>query len=440
MAIFPSLSVFRHQAYRNYWAMRQMMTIGRQIRAVAIGWQVYDLSRVERSVEESALMLGLVGLVQFLPVLLLSLVGGQAADRFDRKRIIAWCNVAALGANILLIVSAFLPAKAALPVIFLAAGALGGVNAFFPAAANALYPSLVPRSDLSKAIGWNSLGFQSSAIIGPAIGGFLYVFGASAVYGASAGLSLAALALILITQTPKQAPVIGADGVKMVLEGLIFVGRNKTIFGAILLDLVVVFFGGATALLPIFARDILHVGAEGLGLLRAAPAAGAAVVAFWLAAKPLSRRAGPMMLWSVGIYGAATAAFGASTAFWASMAALAISGGADMISVYVRQSLIQFATPDEMRGRVSAVSFIFISASNELGEFESGVAARFLGPVGAALLGGGVAVMAALSWTRLFPDLSRADHLGETAEIMTQAPERIAPRSASKTLGASTDN
>jgi MFS family permease len=428
----PSLSVFRHRAYRNYWIMRQLMTAGRQIRAVAIGWQVYDLARIDRSVEESAFLLGLVGLVQFLPVLLLSLVGGQAADRFDRKRIILVCNAVGFAANVLLIASAFLEPGLALPLVFVAAAVLGGVNAFFPAAGNALYPSLVPRSELAEAIAWNSLGFQGSAIAGPALGGFLYAGGGHVVYSISASMSVLAFAVMFVTPTPKQAPTPGANGFKMALEGLKFVRDNKTILGAILLDLIVVFFAGATALLPVFARDVLHVGAEGLGLLRAAPAAGAAVVAFWLATRPLQRKVGRTMLVAIVVYGAATLLFASSTAFWLSMAALAVTGAADMISVYVRQALIQFATPDAMRGRVSSVSFIFISASNELGEFESGVAARFLGPVGAVLLGGVIAIATALAWFKLFPSLAKADRLDETPDLLVQNPERIAPREAAK--------
>lgn len=411
MAHAPSLHVFRHGAYRNYWTMRQMMTLGRQMRAVAIGWQVYDLARLDRSVEEASFLLGMVGLVQFLPVLIFSLFGGQAADRFDRKRIILLCNAAAFTANLLLLGTTILPPNFALPLVFTAAAVLGGVNAFFPAAGNALYPSLVPRAELAQAIGWNNLGFQASAIIGPSIGGLLYAAGDQIVYAVSMLMSVLAFVVIFVTQTPRQTPVVGADAVKMAAEGLSFVWNRKTIFGAILLDLVVVFFGGATALLPVFARDILHVGASGLGMLRAAPAAGAAVIAFYLAARPLSRRLGPVMLTATFIFGAATLVFAWSKLFWVSLVALAVAGAADMFSVYVRQSLIQFLTPDGMRGRVSAISSIFISASNELGEFESGVAARFLGPVGAAALGGGLAVTMALSWTRLFPALAGADRL-----------------------------
>lgn len=428
MALAPSFAVFRHSAYLRYWIMRQLLSGGRQMLAVAIGWQVYDLARLTRSIEESAFLLGLVGLVQFLPVLLLSLVGGQAADRFDRKSILIVSNLVRLAAILGLLVTAGMPANIALPAIFVVAAVFGGVNAFTPAASNSLYPTLVPRAELHQAIAWNSLGYQGAAILGPALGGVLYIWGPQAVYGTAAAMTVAAIVSIATAHTPKRAPVAGARGLAMVLEGLRYVRDNKTVFGAISLDLIVVLFGGVTALLPVFARDILHVGSEGLGALRAAPALGAAIVAAALAARPLSRQVGPWMLGAIGVYGAAMLVFAWSPLFWLSMVALAVTGAADMISVYVRQSLIQFATPDEMRGRVSSVSFIFISASNELGEFESGVAARILGPVGAVLLGGAVAIATALAWTRLFPQLARVDCFEDTALPAPAAPEAAAAK------------
>ena len=383
--------------------------------AVAIGWQVYDLARETRSIEESAFLLGIVGLVQFLPVLLLSLVGGQAADRFDRKLILMISNLVRLAAIVALIAASALPTPIALPSIFAAAALMGCVNAFTPAASNALYPRLVPREELTQAIAWNSLGFQTAAILGPAFGGFLYIGGPQTVYASAAAITLIALFNFIIARTPKHEPNPQARSLAMIFEGLRYVRDNKIVLGAISLDLVVVFFGGVTALLPVFARDILHVGAEGLGFLRAAPALGAGLVAFFLATRPLTRRVGIWMLGAVAIYGAAMLGFAFSTLFWVSMVMLAITGAADMISVFVRQSLIQLATPDAMRGRVASVSFIFISGSNELGEFESGVAARFLGPVGAVLLGGTVAIITAAAWFRLFPALGRADKFEDAA-------------------------
>lgn len=427
MTIAPSLRVFRHRAYAHYWVMRQLLSGSRQMQAVAIGWQVYDLARLTRPVEEAALILGMVGLAQFLPVLLLSLVGGQAADRFDRRMILIVSNAGRVLAGLVLVASVFMPASLALPTVFAMSVVMGAVNAFAPAASNALYPTLVPREELANAIAWNSLGYQVSAVVGPAIGGLLYVLGGEIVYGFSTLMVVGAIAAIATAKTPRQAPVANARGLAMTLEGLRYVRDNKIVLGAIMLDLIVVFFGGATALLPVFARDILQVGAGGLGLLRAAPAFGAAIVAFWLAVRPLDRKVGAWMLWSIVIYGLATLAFAVSEFFWLSMAMLAITGAADMISVYVRQALIQFATPDAMRGRVASVSFIFISASNELGEFESGVAARFLGPVGAVLLGGSVAIVTALAWFRVFPQMASADRFEEPA-ILASEPERLEPR------------
>jgi MFS family permease len=384
---------------------------------VAIGWQVYDLARdpvedggMGLAINEAAFMLGLVGLAQFIPVLLLSLVGGQAADRLNRKMILVISNMVRLLATVGLLTTLILPAQQALMLIFGVAFLLGTVNAFTPAAANALYPQLVPRSDLPTAIAFNSLGFQTAKITGPAIGGLLLAFGGlNLVYSVAFGLILFGIVAIATAKTPPHEKVTNTNARAMVLEGLRYIGRNKIVLGAISLDLFVVFFGGLVALLPVFARDILKVGETGLGFLAAAPAIGAVTVAFLLARRPLTRRVGPWMFWAVGVFGAATLVFGFSTVFWLSFAALVVTGAADEISVYVRASLIQLATPDEMKGRVTSVSFIFISASNELGDFQSGVAARILGPVGAVLFGGVVAIGVGLLWLRLFPDLAKAD-------------------------------
>ena len=423
MSLIPSLSIFRHSGYRHYWIGRQLVSGQRQMVAVAIGWQIYDLARETRSIEESAFLLGLVGLAQFLPVLLLSLVGGQAADRIDRKLILLVSNLVRLGVLGGLIASSYAPSAIAIPSIFAAATAMGCVNAFTPAASNSLYPRLVPRSDLPLAIAWNSLGYQTAAIVGPAAGGFLYVGGPQTVYGTGAVMAVIALFCFWRMQTPTHEPNKNARSLSMIIEGLRYVRDNKVVLGAISLDLVVVFFGGVTALLPVFARDILHVGPTELGWLRAAPAFGAVIVAAFFAARPLTRHVGTWMLIAIAIYGVALLGFAVSTVFWLSMAALAITGAADMVSVFVRQSLIQLATPDAMRGRVSSVSFIFISGSNELGEFESGVAARFLGPVGAVLLGGAVAIAAALSWRSLFPEMARADRFEDAAIADPTAPQ-----------------
>jgi len=417
MAIAPSLQIFRYRAYLQYWLMRVSVAAARQMQFVAIGWQVYDLARdpiedggMGLAINEAAFMLGLVGLAQFIPVLLLSLVGGQAADRLNRKMILVISNMVRLLATVGLLTTLILPAQQALMLIFGVAFLLGTVNAFTPAAANALYPQLVPRSDLPTAIAFNSLGFQTAKITGPAIGGLLLAFGGlNLVYSVAFGLILFGIVSIATAKTPAHEKVANTNARAMVLEGLRYIGRNKIVLGAISLDLFVVFFGGLVALLPVFARDILKVGETGLGFLAAAPAIGAVTVAFLLARRPLTRRVGPWMFWAVGVFGAATLVFGFSTIFWLSFAALVVTGAADEISVYVRASLIQLATPDEMKGRVTSVSFIFISASNELGDFQSGVAARILGPVGAVLFGGVVAIGVGLLWLRLFPELAKAD-------------------------------
>lgn len=422
MARVPSLKIFRHQGYRHYWFARQMISAERQMVAVAMGWQIYDLARETRSIEESAFLIGMIGLAQFAPVFLLSLIGGQAADRFDRKLILIVSNIIRCFIIGGLIAASFLPTALAIPSIFVAAGLMGCVNAFTPAAANALYPKLVPRDELPTAIAWNSLGFQTAAIFGPAIGGFLYIGGPHVVYATAAGISALAVLSFITMQAPAHEPLKNVRGLSMMIDGLRYVRDNKIVLGAISLDLIVVFFGGVTALLPVFARDILHVGTEGLGMLRGAPALGAAIVAFVLAVRPMGQKVGFWMLAAIVVYGAAMLGFAVSKLFWLSLLMLAITGAADMISMYVRASLIQLATPDGMRGRVSSVSFIFIAASNELGEFESGVAARFLGPVGAVLLGGTVAIASAFAWIGLFPKLARADRFEDAAVEDSAAP------------------
>ncbi|MCR9195457.1 MAG: MFS transporter [Hyphomonas sp.] len=424
MAIIPSLQIFRYRAYLQYWLMRVSLSAARQMQFVAIGWQVYDLGRdpVEQGglglgINEAAFLLGVVGLVQFIPVLLLSLVGGQAADRLNRKLILVVANTFRLFATAGLLVSLTLPADEAMRLIFAVAFLIGAVNAFTPAAASALYPQLVPRADLPTAIAFNSLGIQTARVTGPAMGGLLLAFGGlSLVYWVVFGLVTFGILSIGTARTPPHEKLDNAKGLSMVVKGLSYIGRNRIVLGAISLDLFVVFFGGLVALLPVFARDILKVGEAGLGFLAAAPAIGAVTVAFLLARRPLARRVGSWMFWAVGVYGAATLVFGFSTVFWLSFVALIVVGAADEISVFVRASLIQLATPDEMKGRVSAVSFIFISASNELGDFQSGIAARILGPVGAVLFGGAVAIGVCLLWRRLFPELAQADRFDGVEE------------------------
>ncbi|MDX2276830.1 MAG: MFS transporter [Hyphomonadaceae bacterium] len=410
MRRLPSFAIFRHAALTRFMATRLCVVLGMQMQLTAMGWQVYDAARNHgQDIAEAALLLGLIGLAQFIPLLLLSLLGGQAADRYNRKGIILICLASKLVVAAILALGAQLGPAGVIPIIFSAAILTGAFNAFLPAAQSSLLPMLVPREELPQAIAWNSLIFQTGVIVGPALGGLLYGVGAFAPYAGSALLFVLSLLLLWSVRAPKQAPVEDARTLGMIAEGLRFVWSNKIVLGAISLDLVVVLLAGAVALLPVFARDILHAGPSELGVLRSAMGVGAAIVAVWLAIAPLRRNVGRWMYGATILFGLATIVFGLSQNLWLTAGALAVAGAADMISVFVRHSLIQLATPDAMRGRVGAVSFVFISASNELGDFEAGLTARLLGPVYAVTLGGALAVAASLGWMRLFPDLIRAD-------------------------------
>lgn len=385
------------------------------MQAVAIAWHVYEIARKTQSVEKSAFLLGLIGLAQFLPLLVFSMIGGQTADKKDRKSIImTFLGVEVLLSGILL-VSIYSQQNIALFLIFSVAIGFGLVRAFLPSAMTALGPNLVPPEELPNAIAWNSLGFQFATILGPAIGGLVYALGAQYVYLSCLLLQALAFFIITITSTPKQ--IVKHENPSpffLIKEGLKFVAKNKIVLGAISLDLAVVLLAGAVALLPVFAKDILHVGPTEMGLMRASPGIGAAIIALTLAINPLRRRVGMAMFAAVIVFGASIVGFGLSRNFWLSVFFLALSGAADMISVFVRQSLVQIATPDEMRGRVAAVSMIFISASNELGEFETGVMARILGPVKAVVFGGIGAIITAFIWMGLFEPLRRADGFEST--------------------------
>lgn len=421
----PSLEIFRHRAYAQYWAARWFGTFAVQMQVTAMGWQIYDEARAHgQSIAEAAFLLGLVGLAQFLPLLVLSLFGGQAADRYNRRLILVACfGSKALIALGLAVASQF-GADVVIPAIFAAAIVTGATNAFMPPAATALLPMLLPREELPQGIAWSSLAFQSSLIIGPAVGGVIYAFGPVVPYTATLVLLLVAAVLMLTLKAPKQNEVRDARTIGMIIEGLRFVWANKIVLGAISLDLVVVLLAGAIALLPVFARDILHAGPSELGILRSAMGVGAATVALWLALKPLRARVGFWMFGATIVFGIATIVFGLSQWMWLTTLALAVAGGVDMISVYVRQTLIQLNTPDEMRGRVGAVSFVFISASNELGDFEAGLMARIFGPVLAVALGGAAAVVASVGWIRLFPELAKADGF-EPAALPPEAQSAV---------------
>ncbi len=408
--LVPDPRIFRNRDFALYWTSRFAMTLAAMAEAVTIGWQVYAVARVDHSVPHSAFLVGMVGLVQFVPYFALTLFAGQVADRYERKRIILICLAVQLLCDLALVALALQP-HSPLIAVFAVAAAFGGVRAFSSPAFSAMTPMLVDRSVLPRAIAWSSLSWQTGSIIGPVIAGALVAIHPAAAYAAAAGLyAIAALAVALIrtNTTPERQ---SGSALAMIREGLAYVWTNRIVFGAISLDLAAVLLGGATALLPVFARDILHVGASGFGILRAGPAIGAAIVAVWLAQKPIHRRAGLWMLGGVALFGVATLGFALSRYLWLSVVMLALLGAGDMVSVYVRQSLVQIVTPDHMRGRVSAVSGVFIGASNELGEFETGIVARLLGPIGAAIFGGVGSLVVVGLWARLFPTLRKADHL-----------------------------
>ncbi len=392
-----SSDLFRHRPFLLYFSGRLFSNFSRQIVAVAVGWQVYALTN-------SAFHLGMVGLVQFLPALLLTFHGGHVADRHERKRIVQLCQWAeALAAGFL----AWLSFTGSISVfdIYIASAVFGAAAAYERPAGAAMLPGLVPTTLLQQATAMSAGSLQIATIGGPALGGFLFAYSAGATYAVIAafwllgGVFNGALPA-LRTESSNEPPTW-----RTLFAGARFVRSNPTVLGTISLDLFAVLLGGATALLPIFAKDILHTDAWGLGLLRAAPAVGALVTTYFLARRPLERRVGIRMFQAVIVFGLATIAFGLSHNVWLTLAALLTMGAADQVSVVIRLSLVQLATPDDMRGRVSAINFLFVNASNQLGEFESGLTASWWGAVPATIVGGVGCVVIALLWMRLFPDL-----------------------------------
>lgn len=391
--------------FARYAFGRLAGTLAWQMLNVVVGFQVWKLTR-------DPLDLGFIGLAHFLPFFALVLPGGQVADRFDRRIIIACAYTAELtGAAILLWFT--LSGSSNVLIVFGAVVLLGVARAFWAPAGQAMTPNLVPKDLLPGAISANAVLFQVGVIAGPSIGGLLAIFGYDVVYGISCAL-LAFTVLMVASVRPvrPQGPATQWRWTS-ILDGFRFVIGRKPLLGAISLDLFAVLFGGATALLPIFATDVLHVDSAGLGLLRAAPGVGAAIVALGLAMRPIERHAGRWMFGGVAAFGIATIVFGLSRNFWLSLAVLAVLGAGDMISVYVRQLLVQLETPDAIRGRVSAVNSMFIGASNELGEFESGVTARWFGTVRAVLFGGFATLIVVGSYMKIFPELRKLDRFPE---------------------------
>ena len=399
----PTAALFRHRPFMRLWFSRLAGVTGNQMLLVALGWQMYDLTH-------SAWDLGLVGLLQFLPALALVLVAGQVIDRLHRGRIVAACMAAQTAVAGVLIWGSATHAVSR-EMLFVVSIAVGTVRAFQLPTQQALTPMVLPPSLLPRGLAFSAAGAQGAIVAGPAIGGFVYAAGPATVYATCAFLFVVAGVLVLGVRYQQAARVKKAISLETLLGGVRFVRDRPVVLGAISLDLFAVLFGGAVALLPIFARDLLDVGAWGLGLLRAAPAVGAFVTSILLTRWPVTRSAGRVLLAAVAVYGAATLAFGLSTSFLLSLLALVVTGAADMVSVVIRQSLVQLDTPDDMRGRVSAVNSVFIGASNQLGEFESGVTAAWLGPVGSVVLGGLGTLLVAGAWVRLFPALAQRDRL-----------------------------
>ncbi len=403
-------SLFRHRSYRLYLAGRFLGTLATGSQAVVIAWEVYELARQTMTLPEAAFAVGMIGLAQFLPLFALTLLAGETADRHERRRILAICYLAQF------LISAGLALRSSIGgglwPIFALAALFGCARAFFQPTASALGPMLVPISLLPRAIATNSLAAQFASILGPALGGLLCVASPAVGYVVSSVLFACAGCCALLIRADTRPPnVAGRTRVAQIREGLAYLWGDKLILGAISLDLCAVLLGGATGLLPVFARDVLAVGPQGFGVLRAAPAVGALIVATYLANRPIRTRVGVKMLAAVGLFGFMTVVFAFSRWLPLSVLALIVLGGADMVSVFIRQSLVQIATPDRMRGRVSAVSTLFIGASNELGEFESGVTARFLGPVLAVAFGGAGALAVTALWAAIFPRLRDADRL-----------------------------
>ncbi|HMU99429.1 MAG TPA: MFS transporter [Rhodocyclaceae bacterium] len=413
MAPQPLRMLLRQSGFLYFWCSRLAAMMANQMLMVAVGWQMYDLTG-------SAWDLGLVGLFQFVPALLLTLPAGHVADRIHRGRIFSACMFSqAVVALVLLFATT--RGFASRDLILGLSVILGVARAFQMPAQQAIIPLLVPETLLGRAIALSASGMQAAIVLGPALGGILYATGGAKVYLACTALLLVAALLVLAVRYAHNPPA-ELPSLENLFAGVHFVWHNKTLLGAISLDLFAMLLGGATALLPMYAKDILHVGPQGLGLLRAAPAAGALLMSLLWLRWPLERRAGGVLLTAVAVFGAATVVFGLSETYWISLLALALTGAADNVSVVVRQTLVQVETPDRIRGRVSAVNSIFIGASNQLGEFESGATAALLGPVGSVVLGGAGTLLVALAWRRLFPSLARRDRLYDATPVNGAGP------------------
>ncbi len=400
---------FAYPDFVNYQVARFFIVLALEMQSVAVGWQIYDITR-------RPFDLGMVGLVQFLPGIILFLVSGHTADLVDRRKLLTACYAGFAVCSGLLLASTILAPRSVYP-IYAVLVLIGMVRSFYGPVSRSLLPQLVPEQYFSSAVAWNSTFFQTANVVGPAIGGLIYAafHGAHAVYAAAilTGVTAvtATLRIKLVRKPRPREKVTPAT----VLAGLRYIRDQHLVLGAISLDLFAVLLGGAVALLPVYAREILVTGPWGLGILRSAPAVGAASMAMFLAYRPLRRRAGEAMLWCVAAFGLFTVIFGLSRSIVISFLALSLAGAADMVSVVVRATLVMLGTPDEMRGRVNAVDMMFIGASNELGQFESGLAAQWLGTVPAVVAGGIGTILITAVWAWRFPELRKVDRLPEAS-------------------------
>jgi MFS family permease len=405
-------SPLRHRDFTLFWVALASTGFAMSMATVAIGWQVYSISG-------DPLDLGLIGLAEFLPLLLFALPAGHVADRFPRRSVYALMVLVDVVVFAALLGVTVEGADHVWP-FFALAFLTGAGSAFGSAAGRALTPSLVPQETLVSALAQRSVALQFAVVVGPAVGGILFAIRAELVYGVAIGLSLAALVCVLALRAGREPVVEGAADFDEVLAGVRLIRRTNVLLGAISLDLFAVLLGGATALLPVFAKSVLDVGPTGLGFLRTAPAFGAFLAALVMARRPIQERAGPMLFVAVAGFGISMVVFGLSRQMWLSLLALALGGAFDMVSVVLRSTILPLVTPDELRGRVNAVEMVFISASNELGAFESGVAAALLGAVPAVVLGGLATIAVAGVWWRLFPSLGRVDRLDELRPVAVE--------------------
>jgi len=393
----PSTLAFSYRNFRFFWATTLLVSFAVQIMSVSIAWQIYDLTG-------DVFLLGLVGLSLFLPSLLLILVTGLTADRLNRRAIMACCLTVELVCAMGFLAFVNTP-EHQVWMIFVILVTLGIARAFWGPAATSLAPNLVPPPALANAITTNASAWQFSSIMGPAAGGLLYGVSPGLPFVTAGVLLVAAIACVLLIQKPATRESHQATSLGTMLAGFRYIFSNKVVLGAISLDMFAVLMGGAVALLPVYAKDILHAGPQELGFLRAAPGVGAIVMALWLTRFPVRDHAGRILFVFVGLFGAFTVLFGLSTTVWISIPALALVGAADMVSVTIRETIMQLWTPEEVRGRVNAVNSVFIGASNELGEFRAGSVAHLIGPVPAVVLGGVGSIAIALIWSRIFPGL-----------------------------------